>query len=179
MKSVVLWQDRLRFRQYIKGKTHKYGVKFYKLCESDGLLLRSVIYSDFPRTWHPWLRTNWSNCPQIDGRFPAKRMVSFCRQFYNSVKLAKHLSKQKHTFVELSMVIARQTPKALLKRSWRKKNLCVKGAMMLLFVSGRINATCWPFLINTVLKWPQYPTNAGSSPPSPELYIITIMVCQE
>lgn len=34
----VLWRGRLRFRQYIKGKRHKYGVKLYTLTEHQGFL---------------------------------------------------------------------------------------------------------------------------------------------
>ena len=33
-ESIVLWRGHLIFRQYIKNKKHKYGVKFYELCES-------------------------------------------------------------------------------------------------------------------------------------------------
>ena len=33
-QSLVLWRGCLIFRQYIKNKKHKYGAKFYKLCES-------------------------------------------------------------------------------------------------------------------------------------------------
>ena len=38
-ESMVLWRGRLIFRQCIKGKKRKCGVKFYELCESDGLVL--------------------------------------------------------------------------------------------------------------------------------------------
>ena len=33
------------FRQYIKNKRHKYGVKLYELCESNGIVLRISVYS--------------------------------------------------------------------------------------------------------------------------------------
>ena len=46
-ESMVLWQNRPLFFQYIKGKK-QYGVKFYELCESDGLVLRSFIYNVLP-----------------------------------------------------------------------------------------------------------------------------------
>uniref|UniRef100_A0A1B6IDU4 PiggyBac transposable element-derived protein domain-containing protein n=1 Tax=Homalodisca liturata TaxID=320908 RepID=A0A1B6IDU4_9HEMI len=32
-KAMVLWRGRLHFRQYIKGKRHKYGGKLYTLTE--------------------------------------------------------------------------------------------------------------------------------------------------
>ena len=31
-ESIMLWRGRLVFRQYIKNKRHKYGIKFYELC---------------------------------------------------------------------------------------------------------------------------------------------------
>ncbi|XP_046679217.1 piggyBac transposable element-derived protein 4-like [Homalodisca vitripennis] len=44
-ESMMLWRGRLLFRQYIKNKKHKYGIKFYSLCEPDGLCIRFTIYS--------------------------------------------------------------------------------------------------------------------------------------
>lgn len=44
-ESMVLWRGRLRFRQYIKGKRHKFGVKLYSLNEPDGLTIKFKIYS--------------------------------------------------------------------------------------------------------------------------------------
>lgn len=44
-EGMVLWRGRLSFRQYMKGKRHKYGIKIYSLCESNGLVLKFIIYS--------------------------------------------------------------------------------------------------------------------------------------
>ncbi|XP_046684543.1 piggyBac transposable element-derived protein 4-like [Homalodisca vitripennis] len=44
-ESIMLWRGRLYFRQYIKNKRHKYGLKIYSLCEPDGLCLKFTIYS--------------------------------------------------------------------------------------------------------------------------------------
>ena len=41
-ESMVLRRSCLKFRLYIKGKRHKYGVKLYKLCESTNLIMRSI-----------------------------------------------------------------------------------------------------------------------------------------
>lgn len=43
-ESMILWQGRLIFRQYIKGKRHKFGVRLYMLTESSSLNLRMFIY---------------------------------------------------------------------------------------------------------------------------------------
>lgn len=44
-EEMILWRGRLVFRQYIKGKRHKYGIKVYSVNEPDGLLLRFHIYT--------------------------------------------------------------------------------------------------------------------------------------
>lgn len=43
-ESMLLWRGRLIFRQYIKNKRHKYGIKFYELCTYDGYVLAAEIY---------------------------------------------------------------------------------------------------------------------------------------
>lgn len=44
-ESMVLWRGRLVFRQYIKNKRHKYGIKLYMLTEPNGIILRSLVYT--------------------------------------------------------------------------------------------------------------------------------------
>lgn len=39
-----MWRERLYFRQYVKGKVHKYGIKLYMLCDPHGLIMRFLIY---------------------------------------------------------------------------------------------------------------------------------------
>ncbi|CAG5051313.1 unnamed protein product [Parnassius apollo] len=43
-ESMILYRGRLLFRQYIKNKKHKYGMKLYMLTEPDGLVLRLHLY---------------------------------------------------------------------------------------------------------------------------------------
>lgn len=40
----MLWRGRLVFRQYMKNKRHKYGIKFYELCTIDGYVPSVNIY---------------------------------------------------------------------------------------------------------------------------------------
>ncbi|XP_046684891.1 piggyBac transposable element-derived protein 4-like [Homalodisca vitripennis] len=44
-EEMVLWRGRLVFRQYVKGKRHKYGIKIYSLNEPEGLMLRFHVYT--------------------------------------------------------------------------------------------------------------------------------------
>lgn len=44
-ESMILWKGRLIFRQYIKNKKHRYGVKLYMLTEPGGIILKTRIYT--------------------------------------------------------------------------------------------------------------------------------------
>ena len=44
-ETMVPWQGRLSFKQYIPGKAHKYGVKIYKLAATNGYTWNYIIYT--------------------------------------------------------------------------------------------------------------------------------------
>ena len=43
-ESLVLYKGRLLFKQYIKSKRARFGIKFYELATSEGILLDFIIY---------------------------------------------------------------------------------------------------------------------------------------
>lgn len=43
-ESLLLFQGRLHFRQYIKSKKARYGIKFYELNSSKGYVLNVMMY---------------------------------------------------------------------------------------------------------------------------------------
>lgn len=44
-ESMVPFRGRLKFKQYLPGKAHKYGIKLYKLCDSSGYTYNVNVYS--------------------------------------------------------------------------------------------------------------------------------------
>ena len=42
-ESLMLRRGRLIFRQYIKNKNRKYGIKFFELCQYDGVILQVSV----------------------------------------------------------------------------------------------------------------------------------------
>lgn len=44
-ESMVLWRGRLVFRQYIKNKKHRYGIKLYMLTTPNGIVLKFAVYT--------------------------------------------------------------------------------------------------------------------------------------
>ncbi|CAH1995710.1 unnamed protein product [Acanthoscelides obtectus] len=93
-ESMLLWRGRLLFRQYIKNKKHKYGIKFYLLTECDGTILKIQIYCGV--------------FDDLGGKGHAANVVlnlldNYCNNgysvymdnFYNSVSLARQLLENK------------------------------------------------------------------------------------
>lgn len=44
-ETMIPFRGRLSFRQYIPGKSHKYGVKMFKICDEDGYTYNLNIYA--------------------------------------------------------------------------------------------------------------------------------------
>jgi hypothetical protein len=44
-ETMIPWRGRLLFKQYLLGKAHKYGVKMYKLADTNGYTWNFVIYT--------------------------------------------------------------------------------------------------------------------------------------
>ena len=44
-ESIVPFRGRVVFRQYIKGKRHKFGIKLFKLCSKGGYTNRFIVYA--------------------------------------------------------------------------------------------------------------------------------------
>ena len=45
-ETMVPWRGRLSFRQYVPGKAHKYGVKMYKVEDTNGYTWNFIIYTE-------------------------------------------------------------------------------------------------------------------------------------
>ncbi|XP_011146244.2 piggyBac transposable element-derived protein 4-like isoform X2 [Harpegnathos saltator] len=92
-ESMILWRGRLIFRQYIKGKRHKYGIKLYVLAEPNGTILKVHVFA--------------STLDETAGKGHAEKIVEkllegklyaghaiFMDNFYNSYSLAVKLLEQ-------------------------------------------------------------------------------------
>jgi len=90
-ESMVPFRGRLKFKQYIPGKAHKYGVKLFKICEKNGYTHDLQVYA---------------GKNQVDGKGLALRVVMELSRpylnvgrtvvtdnFYTSMPLARELLK--------------------------------------------------------------------------------------
>ncbi|KAJ8940574.1 hypothetical protein NQ314_010652, partial [Rhamnusium bicolor] len=92
-ESMVPFRGRLLFRQYIPNKTHKYGVKLYKLCTTTGYTYNVNIYtgrgSTDPNIGHAIVQK------LLEPINPKEDRKLFADNFYSSVGLTMDLFQQK------------------------------------------------------------------------------------
>ena len=92
---MMLWRGRLIFRQYIKNKKHKHGVKFYELCESDGTVLRASIYSGVTNQVIHGPGQTGVIVMKLKEDFLGKEYCVYTDNYYNSVALTKQMGINK------------------------------------------------------------------------------------
>ena len=94
IESMMLWRGRLIFRQYIKNKRNKYGIKFYELCTHDGLVLSAEIYGGqgFNDVNNPGQTA--AIVMKLMEPYLEKGYHVFIDNYYNSVSLTEFLSSK-------------------------------------------------------------------------------------
>lgn len=90
-ESMVLWRGRLKFRQFIKNKKYKYGIKLYMLTEPDGTILCFRVYTgsgdaEVAGKGHAYKVV----MKLMDGKLQSGHTL-YMDNFYNSYELAKKL----------------------------------------------------------------------------------------
>lgn len=91
-ESMVLWRGRLIFRQYIKNKRHKYGIKLYILAEPNGTILKVHVYTSTLDETAGKGHTEKIVKKLLEGKLNAGHAV-YMDNYYNSYDLAVDLLK--------------------------------------------------------------------------------------
>ena len=89
-ESMVPFRGRLGFRQYIPGKSHKYGCKLFKLCTTDGYTLNLELYTG-QSTVCPPLGCTESLVMRLIGVYLNKGRTLFADNYYTTNLYAEHL----------------------------------------------------------------------------------------
>ena len=122
-ESVVLWRGRLIFRQYIKNKRHKYGIKFFELCESNGIILRISIYSGEGYEDANNLGQTGAIVLHLMDDFLDKGYSVYTDNYYNSVPLTEYLANRS-TYITGTVRKDRVgLPTHVIKKKLKKVNL--------------------------------------------------------
>lgn len=93
-ESLLLFRGRLHFRQYIKSKKARYGIKFYELTTHDGYVLNIKMYSG-KETTEQSINETESKTEKLVMRLMRPYLLRghhlFMDNFYNSVNLSQKL----------------------------------------------------------------------------------------
>ena len=93
-ESMIPFRGRLKFRQYLPGKAHKYGVKLYKLCTPEAYTWNVVIHHGATPSIHGLSSTESLTIKMCDKLLNEGRVL-YADNYYSSVPLAEFLLTKK------------------------------------------------------------------------------------
>lgn len=123
-ETMVPFRGRLRFRQYIKNKRHKFGIKLYKLCTENGYTSDVRVYCG----------TDVANGGQassnvvfalMDDLLDSGREL-YTDNYYTSVSLATKLLKRKTHLVGTLRSNRKYNPKEVVQKKLKPKEVYAK-----------------------------------------------------
>lgn len=121
-ESMVPWRGRLTFRQYLPAKSHKYGVKLYKICSPDGYTYDIRVYAgknnpDMVENDHGHTH---NVCMDLLEGYLNEGRILYADNFYTSVELAESLL-EKNTYTCGTLRSNRRgNPKSVTKKKLKK-----------------------------------------------------------
>lgn len=93
-ESMIPWRGRLLFRQYLPGKAHKYGIKLYKICSTNGYTFKVKVYAGKSDVLANQGHAEKVVMELMDDKLQVGRTL-YVDNFYTSVKLADLLLQNK------------------------------------------------------------------------------------
>ena len=90
-ETLVPWRGRLIFRQYIPNKTHRYGIKLFKLCSLEGYTWALKIYAGKSVDGVREVGLAENVCKELVGLLLNEGRTLYVDNFYTSYSLAKFM----------------------------------------------------------------------------------------
>ncbi|CAG5024702.1 unnamed protein product [Parnassius apollo] len=115
-ESLLLFRGRLAFRQYIKSKKVRYGIKFFELTTSDGYVLNIMMYSGKDTT----ARTGKKSEKIVLMPYLLKGHQLYMDNYYNSVTLSQKLVDLKTHTTGTLRSNRKDNPKDIIKKKLKK-----------------------------------------------------------
>ena len=127
-ESMMLWRGRLIFRQYIKNKRHKYGVKFFELCSHNSYIISCRIYAGVPLPDENNIGQSAQYVIDLMNPFLNKGYHVFTDNYYNSVELSRYMSEHQ-TYITGTLRAGRKSnPKEVTKKKLKKGEMIWRAA---------------------------------------------------
>ncbi|XP_048508002.1 piggyBac transposable element-derived protein 4-like [Athalia rosae] len=88
-ETMVPWRGRLIFRQYIPTKSHKYGIKLFKLCSTEGYTWSTKIYAGRDSSGIQRVGMAENVCFELINKLLNEGRTLYIDNFYTSYELAR------------------------------------------------------------------------------------------
>jgi hypothetical protein len=125
-ESMVPYRGRLIFRQFIPNKSHKYGMKLYKLCTVNGYTCDIILYSGKGTTDGETSHSESIVLKLLESVEHAEGRTVFADNFYSSVPLAEKLHERKTRYCGTLRGNRRGLPKEIVQKKLKKGEICGK-----------------------------------------------------
>lgn len=117
-ESVIPFVGRLSFRQYIKNKRHRYGIKIFKLCINDGYTVGFKIYAGQEAI--PGVTVSSKIVIELAADYLDEGRTMFTDNWYTSVSLANELLSRSTNLVGTLRSNRKFNPKYVINTKLKK-----------------------------------------------------------
>ncbi|CAH1998833.1 unnamed protein product [Acanthoscelides obtectus] len=120
-ESMIPFRGRIKFRQYIPSKRHKYGLKVYKVCLLGGYTWHAKVYTGKASSGNLTVTTR-TTMELMEPLLDQGRTL-FTDSFYTSVELAEELLKRKTHLLGTLRVNRKHNPHGVTKAKLRRGDM--------------------------------------------------------
>lgn len=117
-ETLVPFRGKLSFKQYIKNKKHKFGIKLYKLCCEDSYTYDVRVYCGKDKD--PNLSAPTKVVMNLIEPLLSKGRTLYTDNFYTSVSLAHQLLERKTHLVGTLLANRKYNPKSVITTTLKK-----------------------------------------------------------
>lgn len=125
-ESMIPFRGRLGFRQYIPGKSHKYGIKLFKLCDPSGYCYNMILYSGKNTAEISNYGLSTQIVLDLSEKYLDDGRLLYADNFYSSVTLAKLLLQRKTHYSGTLRINRKHNPKQVTSKRLQKGEVARK-----------------------------------------------------
>ena len=118
-ESMVPFRGRVKFRQYIPGKSHKYGCKLFKICTPDGYTWNLEVYSGTSVSENS-MGLSDSVVVRLARDLLDKGSTIFMDNYYTSIPLATFLLSRKTYMCGTARANRKHLPKSVTQKKLKR-----------------------------------------------------------
>ncbi|XP_067128135.1 piggyBac transposable element-derived protein 4-like [Centruroides vittatus] len=122
-ETMVPFRGRLRFRQYMPGKRHKYGVKLYKIADATGYTYGIQIYKGKSEKPQGNVSLSTDIVLKLGEKYLGEGRTFTTDNYYTSIELAEHLLERSTHLIGTLRTNRKCIPKEVVNKKLSKSEI--------------------------------------------------------